>query len=296
MTAVRNEVPRMFRDELTKKFSLLEDLPTLPSIIFELERMLHSDSASIQEIAVVVEEDPAIAASVLRVANSVVYFSSMYGRIVSLRDALVRLGLQEVQRLVSAAAIIKAFGNLGRHLDMKRFWQQSLRTAVCMRMIARSASGKVYIDEDEAYMAGLLHDIGLLILDQYFPDVYERLQADIAARARPRPEAEQAQLGLDHGQIGGCLLEQWNLPPELVEAVTWHNQPDQAGADARTLARAVRAAETVTDALESEDTSEETLQFINSQPFWEEVAFGPEAVAAITEETRQWSTPVFALL
>lgn len=286
----------MFRDELIKKFSMLEDLPTLPSIIFELERLLSSDSASIQEIAVVIEEDPAIAASVLRVANSVVYFSSMSGRIVSLRDALVRLGLQEVQRLVSAAAIIKAFGNLGRHLDMKRFWQQSLRTAVCMRMIARSAAAKVYIDEDEAYMAGLLHDIGLLVLDQYFPDVFERVQADITARALPRPEVEQAQLGLDHGQIGGCLLEQWNLPPELVEAVSWHNQPDQAGADARTLASAVRVAEIVTDVLDAEDNSEEAMQLIHSQPFWGEIAFGPEAITAIVNETRQWSTPVFALI
>ncbi len=286
----------MFRDELIKKFSTLEDLPTLPSIIFELERMLSSDSTGIQEIAVVIEEDPAIAASVLRVANSVVYFSSMSGRIVSLRDALVRLGLQEVQRLVSAAAIIRAFEKLGHHLDMKTFWQQSLRAAVCMRMIARSAGAGVYIDEDEAYMAGLLHDIGLLILDQYFPDVYERIQTDIASRALPRPEVEQTELGLCHGQIGGLLLEEWNLPPELVAAVTWHNQPEQAPEDARLLASAVRAAEMITDMLEAEDETEEAMQQITGQPFWEAASFGPEAIASVVTDTRQWSTPVFALI
>jgi HD-like signal output (HDOD) protein len=115
-----------FRDELIAKLSMLEDLPTLPSIILELERLLHSDSVCMDTIAAVIEEDPAIAASVLRVANSPVYYTSMSGRIVSLRDAIVHLGLREVQRLVSASGKVATGHNYGRDeaaegaLQMKR--------------------------------------------------------------------------------------------------------------------------------------------------------------------------------
>ncbi len=294
-----NGVMSTFQEELVAKLDALEDLPTLSSIVQELERLLHSDTVSMEEVALVIEEDPAIATAVLRVANSVVYFSSMSGRIVSLRDALVRLGTQEVHRLVSASAIIQAFGKLGHHLDATLFWRQSLRTAVCLRMMARAAA-TAYIDEDESYMAGLLHDIGLLVLDQYFPEVYEGLQAKIASQSLSGPEVERAELGLDHGQVGGCLLEQWNLPAELVEAVAWHNQPDQADADARFLASAVQIAELINDLLEAEDKtedkSEELTQIILGQPFWEEMGFGAEDIAGVIEETRKWSTPVFALM
>lgn len=290
-----------FREELRSKLSMLEDLPTLPSIIHELERLLHSDSVSMQEIAIVIEEDPAIAASVLRVANSVVYFSSMSGRIVSLRDALVRLGVQEVQRLVSAAAIIQAFGKFGHHLDAGQFWHQSLRTAVCLRMIARSASG-AYLDEDEAYMAGLLRDIGWLILDQYFPDIFDKVQAEIAAQPLPPHEVERAQLGMDHGEVGGCLFEEWNLPAGIIAAATWHNQPEQAGSDAMELANTVRLAELVTEALgneteeQAESDSQEHLQNVYEQPLWKELGFDAGAIASVIKETRKWSTPVFALV
>ncbi len=285
-----------FRSELTATLDTLEELPTLPAIIMELERLLHSDSVSMLEIAVVVEEDPAIAASVLRLANSVVYFNSMSGRIVSLRDALVRLGTREIQRLVSASAIIRAFGKMGRHLDPKRFWRQSLRTAVCLRTIARSAAAHVYIDEDEAYMAGLLRDIGLLVLDQYFPKAFEQLLAAMPSQEVLSPEVERAQLGLDHGEVGGCLLEQWNLPEVLIQAATWHNQPDQATPDARLLANAVRLAETITEMLEVEEGLEERLQSVHELPLWAELGLDADTVTYVIEETRKWSTPVFALI
>lgn len=285
----------VFRDELTAKLSMLEDLPTLPSIIFELERLLHNDTVGMAEIALVIEEDPAIAASVLRVANSVVYYSSMSGRIVSLRDAIVRLGLREVQRLVSAAAVIRAFGKLGRHLNAGRFWRHGLRAAVAARVIVRSATAG-YLDEDEAYMAGLLRDIGLLILDQYFPDAYDRIETLIASQNQAAVEAERAVLGIDHGAIGGILLEQWNLPEVLVEAVTWHNQPDQAKEDAQLLADVVRVSEIVTEVLEAGDDCEDLLQTLQTEALWGQLGISPDGVASLLEDTKGQSTPVFALV
>jgi HD-like signal output (HDOD) protein len=285
-----------FRDQLTAKLSILEDLPTLPSIIITLERLLHDETVAMEEVALVIEEDPAIAGSVLRVANSVMYYSSLSGTIVSVRDAIVRLGLKEVGRLVSTAAFIRTFGKLGPHWDPGRFWRHSLRTAVAARVIGRSATVPVSFYEDEAYMAGLLHDVGWLILDQYFPDAYDRLQTTMEKQGLAKADDERAVLGLDHGEIGGCLLDLWNLPEVLVEAVAWHNQPDRAKPEARLLAEAVQVSEIITEALKGGDDSEELMQTMLGQELWGKLGISREGVAAVVDETRGQSTPVFALV
>ena len=284
-----------FRDELTVKFTTVDDLPTLPSIIMELARMLHQDTAGMAEVAVVIEEDPAIAASVLRVANSALCYSTISGTLVSVRDALVRIGLKEVNQIVSAAAFIRAFKRTGPHLQPGRFWRFSLRTAVAARVIARASRGAGTLFEDEAYTAGLLHDVGLLILDQYFPDVYDRLQAASGEPGFGEPDVERSVLGLDHGEIGGYLLDHWNLPEVLVQAVTWHNQPDCAKPEAQLLAKAVRVSEMVAEVLEAEGDVEELTQILLSHDLWAKLGITPEAVAGILDETKRQSTPVFAL-
>ena len=285
-----------FRDELTVKLSTVEDLPTLPSIIITLERLLHNEAVGMEEVALVIEEDPAIAGSVLRVANSVVYYSSLSGTIVSVRDAIVRLGFQEVGRVVSTAAFIRTFGTLGAHLDPGRFWRHSLTTAVAARVIGRSTTAPVSFYEEEAYTAGLLHDVGLLILGQYFPDAYDRVQTTMGKQGLAAADAERAVLGLDHGEIGGYLLDRWNLPEVLVEAVTWHNQPDRAKPEAQLPAEVVRVSEIVSEALEAGDDSEEIMQPVLGQGLWGTLGISPEGVAAVVDETRSQSTPVFALV
>ncbi len=285
-----------FRDELIAKLSMVEDLPTLPSIIFEIERLLQSDYAGVAEIAVVIEEDPGIAGGILRGANSVVFYSSLSGTIVSVRDAIVRLGLREVGRLVSAAALIQTFKNMGPHLNPQHFWRRSLRTAVAGRVIARTTTKFGFFIEEEAYMAGLLHDLGLLILDQYFPDAYVRLHAASASAGAENADAERDVLGIDHGEIGGYLLNEWNIPPLLVQAVTWHNQPDRATPEARLLAETVRASEVVAEVLEDEGHSEELMGYLVNRGLWAELGIPADSVEAIVAETKKDGTPVFALV
>ncbi|MCX5758832.1 MAG: HDOD domain-containing protein [Candidatus Hydrogenedentes bacterium] len=280
-----------FRDELRDKLSTVEDLPTLPSIILELERLLHSESTGIAEVALVIEEDPGIAGGVLRVANSVMFYSSVSGTIVSVRDAIVRLGLKEVSLVVSTAALIRTFNTMGPHLNPRRFWRHSLRTAVAGRTIARTAAAFGFYFEEEAYMAGLLHDLGLLILDQYFPDVYEQLYAALGSAGAGNAEIERDVLGIDHGEIGGYLLEQWDLPPVLVEAVMWHNQPDRATPEAQLLAETVRTSEIVTEVLEAEG-----MQTLLNRGLWAQLRIPVDSVTAIVAETKKDGTPVFALV
>jgi HD-like signal output (HDOD) protein len=285
-----------FQDELAAKLSVIEDLPTLPSIIMELERMLHNDTVSAAEVGVVIEEDPAIAASVLRVANSAMFYSSASGTIVSIRDAIVRLGFREVHQVVSAAAFIRAFGKLARRVDPEHFWRRSLATAVAGRVIACSARKSAAFFEDDAYIAGLLHDIGLLLLDQYFADAYDQVEAAMGDQQTSWSDMEREVLGLDHGQIGGFVLENWNLPETVVQAVTWHNQPANAKPDAQVTAEGIQLAELVAELLDTEEVSEERMQSLLSHPFWAKLGIDETGVTAVLDETRSQSNPVFALV
>jgi HD-like signal output (HDOD) protein len=285
-----------FQEELAAKVSVIEDLPTLPAIIMELERMLHNDSVSAAEVGVVIEEDPAIAASVLRVANSVMFYSSASGTIVSIRDAIVRLGFREVHRVVSAAAFIRAFGKMARRVDPQHFWKRSLTTAVAGRVIANATTQSVSFFEDDAYVAGLLHDIGLLLLDQYFAEAYDRVEAAMGSRDASWADTEREVLGLDHGQIGGFVLENWNLPETIVQAVTWHNQPANAKSDTQITAEGIQVAELVAELLDAEEVSEEHLQSLHGHPFWAKLGIDEAGVGKVLEETRSQSNPVFALV
>ena len=137
-----------FQYELEVKLSTVDDLPTLPSIILELERLLHRDAVSAAEVAILIEEDPAMAPSVLRVANSVMFYSSQSGAIFSVQDATVRLGFKQLRELVRTAAFIRAFGKMTRQMDPRRFWRRSLITAVAGRVIARSVRVPALLYED----------------------------------------------------------------------------------------------------------------------------------------------------
>jgi HD-like signal output (HDOD) protein len=126
----------MFQDELAVKLGTVEDLPTLPSIVLELERMFQNEAVGIDKLAVVIEQDPAITSNLLRVANSVIYYSSVSGTFASVRDAIVRLGFKEVARLVTTVALIRTFERGRVHLNAARFWRSSLRAAVATRAMA----------------------------------------------------------------------------------------------------------------------------------------------------------------
>jgi len=285
-----------FQDELAAKLSAIEDLPTLPAIIMELERMLHNDMVSAAEVGVVIEEDPAIAANVLRVANSAMFYSSVSGTIVSIRDAIVRLGFKEVHQIVSAAAFIREFGKMARRVDPEHFWRRSLGTAVAGRVIANTATESASFFEEDAYVAGLLHDIGLLLLDQYFAEAYDQVEAAMASQDASWADTEREILGLDHGQIGGLLLENWNIPDIVVQAVTWHNQPANANPDAQVTAEGIQVAELIAEILDADEVSEERMQHLVTHEFWAKLGIDEAGVAKVLEETKSQSNPVFALV
>jgi len=231
------------RAEIRRTIREMQSLPTIPSFLIEFEEAMRDPSVGAADIAAVIEKDMAMAGKVLKVVNSS-FYGGVGGDVGNLKLAVSRLGLKEIRRLVVSLSYISTFPNPSDHVDPIRFWKHSQGVAVVARQLAIWTEG-IDLDPDEMYTPGLLHDIGWLVLDQFMPGDAVSIVRLARQKAITRREAELGFLGVDHGEVGGVLLDRWHLPPETVEAVTWHHEPDSADDDAMQAATILRAADAI---------------------------------------------------
>lgn len=201
--------------------SSLDDLPTIPSVMQQIEKVLNDEGSTAEMIAHIISEDPPLTMKILKVANSAFY--AMRGaRISSVKLAVSRLGLAEVSRLCQILSLIKTFKNFGSSIDHTGFWKHCLVTGMTARFIHQLAQLED-ADADDAYVGGLLHDIGFLILDQYFPALLRDIGNLITIQNIPCPEAENRISGSTHGEVGAFIMQKWNLSPGVIHAVSFHH-------------------------------------------------------------------------
>ena len=215
--------------------ALLPSGPMLPAARAGALSMLQDEEVRIDDLAGLIRADPGLSVVVLRAANSAA--SASRRRIEDTRDALVRIGLQATKRVVAAAVVGEAFRTMGDcGIDEEAFWAHSLATAV----IAESSVQTQRL-RPIAFSAGLLHDVGRLVLGASMPGVYETLSAQ--ARSLPMVlGAEAAIFGEDHAKAGGRLLGAWGVSAEIAMAVSCHHEaPACEMEEALALARRVVA-------------------------------------------------------
>lgn len=196
-------------------------LPSLPTIVVELLQSIDDDDADTDLLAEKISRDQALVAKMLRVANSSFY--GLQGRVGSIQDAIVVLGLRGVRTLATAAAItgcLKADSHGG--FDFRAFWRHSIATALCARVLAK----RLRANEENAFAAGLMHDIGRLALASCFPRHVAAVFAYRKASDCATLDAERAVLGIDHAQVGQLLTTHWKFPVGLSEAIARHHEPD----------------------------------------------------------------------
>lgn len=220
----------------------MENLPTIPAVIQRLERALLDDSSSTDAICRIIAEDPSLTTNILKLANSVIY-AARGARISSIKIAVARIGLREVNRLCKLLSVIKTFRNFGSNIDHRLFWKHSLFTAMAARYIYQQCStDKAF--EDDVYVGGLLHDIGLLILDQYFPAPFREIETLFKQQKTISFwDTENQIIGTDHGEIGAFVLQGWNLSTNVVQIVSFHHHPEQCGAASLEVSRVVQLAD-----------------------------------------------------
>lgn len=202
-----------------------EGLVSLPEVAVQVTRLVEDPNSSAEDIATAISREPALAARILRLANSPLY--GMRSEVDTVARAVTVLGTLQVRDLVLASSAVHGFDGIPNELvSMEDFWRHSLYTGLAARRLARQVlSGR----EESSFTAGLLHDIGKLLLYHQQPQV--AVQAFLAVLNGDAPRinlAERTLLGFDHGELGGALLERWELPPHLVAAARFHHRPLEA--------------------------------------------------------------------
>lgn len=206
----------------------VERLEPLPANAARVLRLLDDPEVNIRRLAEALTRDPALTAEVLRVANSAVYGYGPAWR--SFSEVMMRLGLRRIRTLVLGAAAGRLLARplSGYGLGREALWQHALSTAQSARYLANV----IHFPESEAaYMAGLLHDIGKVVLDRYMLEEGWRVAEVIFTGDLRHWQAEQQLFGMDHAAVGGMMARKWQFPSELAEAIQFHHLPACAGAD-----------------------------------------------------------------
>jgi len=209
--------------------SNIRNLPTPPIVFHQIQKVINDPNVSAAQIAAILAEDPAMSVKVLKLTNSAFYGLSR--EIESVKQAVVVVGMEAIKNLVLSASILDMFKGKEYDQDFQdQFWRHSLATAFGSRMLAKKIKTRGVVDPDAAFSAGLLHDIGKIIIACYLPAEWKKVtEARTADTEQMDHQLEQQVLGYDHAQIGALLAGHWKLPRKLAEAIIHHHQPEQSG-------------------------------------------------------------------
>lgn len=241
-----------------------EDLPTLPEIIARLDAVLADVRAGAPEMAQVIETDPVLTVRILRVANSA-YYAPRDGRVIgTVGEAITRIGPVQTRNLCLAVVTMGLFFRRSDYVDAANFWQHSLAVARLARDLAAKAR-RIRADKDEVFVCGLLHELGTLVLDQFFPREYAAVRQRLEWTGKPIDQIEYEELGIDHGELAGRLLGKWRLPEHLVETAWHHHQPHRTSEEHRDICNVVHIADHyVSNQLDCPGPGEENSTYILS--------------------------------
>lgn len=221
----------------------LDHLPTLPDTYTSLVEELNSPHSSLARVGDIIRRDVSISAKILQLVNS-----SFFGLPVHVTDvshATALLGMNVVKPLVLSSGLFEQFspGSLGEY-SLAHLVDHSAEVALAARCIAQ-LEGAAPEDCDHAFMAGMLHDMGQLVLAKNYPAQYDQMRAHAIESETPLHELERAEFQANHADLGAYLLGLWGLPSPIVEAIVWHHTPFESTHDRLTPLAAVHAAEAI---------------------------------------------------
>ena len=211
--------------DLSSQLDELPDLMKFPTVVQELLQLVQGSKVSIVKICQLIECDPGLSLELLRIANSSMYGCG--GQVRSVEQAAVLMGTRGIHDLAVAAASASLFQDKPMN-GVKELWRHSLGCATVARILAETTSD---IDKNDAFTAGLLHDVGKLILMQVLEGDYFLVEKSLEGEVVV--EEEDGCYGLSHTEIGGVCSESWGLPMEICDAIRNHHTPDDADFDLR---------------------------------------------------------------
>jgi putative nucleotidyltransferase with HDIG domain len=211
--------------EISRKIADLDNIPTVPALLVPLLKRLGepAEDVNVTEIVNLISYDKSLTAQCLHMANSPLL--GMRKRVETVQGAVMALGMTKVREVATTCCLLKALPGRPGALKPTDLWKHSLAVALVSREFAKRVG---YDDPEQAYLAGLLHDLGLIVELTTFPKEFEAVTRVAIEKRCPMHEAEPDVLGVDHCVIGQMLAERWHLPLELKEVIRRHHHVDHA--------------------------------------------------------------------
>jgi HD-like signal output (HDOD) protein len=217
-------------DALENTLGSIKDLPTLPAVIKQVGLLIENDETDINKIADIIMTDAALSIRIIRLVNSAFY--GLRNRVTSLQHAVVALGLRSVYNLMLGLSVVKIFKNeKSEFFDPVLLWQHSFGCALVCEKLSTTLR---YPFPDETFIAGLLHDLGRLALDQFAHDTFALACTRCREANISLVMAEKEIFGFDHAQAGAWLSERMNIPDSFVSVIRYHHCLSQIPQEAET--------------------------------------------------------------
>ncbi|MCK5707463.1 MAG: HDOD domain-containing protein [Candidatus Aureabacteria bacterium] len=210
------------RSKLQEFIESLHSISTIPAVMSKTLQIIDNPQSSASEISSIIEKDYALTMKILKIVNSVFY--GYEEKVTSIHTAVVALGLKTLRSMTLGLSFVdylkQGFENI---LDIEKFWEHSIGTAVIASMVVEQRYPKL---REDVFVGGLLHDIGKVVLLQFLVREYKKALEKSKDDDIPLYLCEQELLGIDHGEVGGLLARKWHLSDELISAITMHHSKD----------------------------------------------------------------------
>ena len=218
---------------IEKQLARCPALPSLGSINKALQGLLLTEQRYTAQIAEVIRRDPSLTSRLLRLVNSVYYGLST--PVNSIEEAVFYLGVRQIRQLAMVTPVIEDFQRLTRQcaFPWRDFWQHCIGTAILTREVTTTVQ---FASDESDYVAGLVHDVGKIVMAWTFPDNFTEIHRQASQTPRDLVEIETEVLGVDHAELGALYLERYRLPELMVKAARFHHHPEMADDYAPTIA------------------------------------------------------------
>lgn len=274
-----------FRQKILQQLDRIDKLPTLPEVVSRLLEVLENPKSSANDIARILSDDPAIMSRVLKVSNSSFYRRGLSSEIESIDIATVRLGYKTISDIAISTSIFSVFPKEKEQKSLNRheFWKHCIYVGMIAKSILKMSTLKKWdFNLDKVTLAGLLHDIGIIVMEEYFNDFFVQIINYANEKKLPLLAVERAVLGIHHSEIGAWLAKKWNLDQDFITCIEYYHTPSKASAKDQQLLKLLSAAKFI--CLENKlGNFGINTPFIVEENIWKELGITQEEIPNILE-------------
>ena len=263
---------------------------SLPQIYERFNQVINNPRSSIADITKVITEDAGLSSCLLKLANSPMF--GYYTHIDSISKAVTIIGTQELRDMAMAISVIRVFKGIPAHLiNMASFWKHCITVGIVARILAIHRRETTV---ERFFVAGILHDIGQLVLCTRAPELVKEMIAASRESGEPFSSVQRSTLGFDHGDVGGELLKRWGIPAVITEPVACHHNPGRA-TQFPLESSLMHVADVIGHAMQVGTSGEPFIPPLD-QPSWERLAIPVGMLSTILTQTDAQLTEALAIL